>query len=128
MFLDAIGTLTGGDVVYEDLRQICLWKNFEDLWWDYVDVFSTNCVNKPDQPTCAEKALSDIGMSDSQIATLHKCVDDSFVKSSGKYSLPKDKEVDDNTLLAEELLMQDEYDVSMFPSLFINHHVYQVEN
>lgn len=124
---DAVGALTGGDVVYEDLRQICLWKNFEDFWWNYIEVFSSNCVNKPDQPACAEKVLSDIGMSESQIATLHKCVDESFVKSPGQSYNPKDIHIDDNTLLADELLLQDEYDVSIFPSLFINHHVYQGE-
>jgi len=99
----------------EDLKQICLWRNYPNTWWNYVDKFE-KCINDEKQAKCGERVLQDVGLSSSEIANVKNCVDQSFEGG--------DKDIADNSLLRAERLYQDDFDISMFPTLFINYQQY----
>jgi hypothetical protein len=115
---DSEGPLKGSDVVMEDLRQICVWKNFPEAWWDYVDKFET-CITTEKQNQCSQQVLKKL-LRDNQVATIDRCMDDSFV-GSGKSAK---KGLNENDILVTERQMQDDFDISMFPTLFINYQQY----
>jgi len=112
---DNEGPLQGRDVVMEDLRQICLWRNYPSTWWSYVDKFE-KCINSNNQKSCGERVLKDVGLSSDQISSVDRCVEKSFEGS--------DKNRDDNSILRDERIFQDDFDISMFPTLFINYQQY----
>jgi len=120
---DFEGPLSGSNVVFEDLRQICIWKNYPEKWWDYVDAFGHKCVNHKDQEDCVQRLLKDIGFNSEQSGKITNCMDSSFEKRQGSYG-PINKKIDDNVLLRNERLLQNEFDISTFPTLYINHQAY----
>jgi len=105
----------------EDLRQICVWRTNSRAWWDYVDKFET-CIKTEKQNQCSQQVLKKVGLSEKEINNIERCIDDSFEgpgKSAGK-------ELNENNILVQERQMQDDFDISMFPTLFINYQQYMV--
>ena len=56
---------------------------------------------------------------------INNCMYGSFIKQQGATNEP-DEEIQDNKILSEERLLQEEYGVSVFPTLFVNHKAYHV--
>lgn len=123
---DDEGPLTGADIIYEDLRQACIWQNSQQTWWEYASYYATRCLTDKSQQNidqtpedCSYQILENVASSD-QIAKIKKCVEDSFIPQDGKVK----KEICDNTILAAERQLQLQYDISEFPVLLINHKPY----
>ena len=71
-FIDGVGPLTGADVLLEDLRQICIFKEYSsDHWWEYIANFPDDCFTGNIEK-CSEKAM--VASSVSQ-KTIKDCVD-----------------------------------------------------
>lgn len=94
---DGDGRLVGRDVVMEDLRQICIYKqslerNKPHLWWDYVSEFYERCPLAEFDEKCSKKAMRRAGVKEKDI---DKCVADSFDD-------PRSPGLSENVLLYEE--------------------------
>lgn len=127
---DEEGPLTGNDILYEDLRQACLWKESKDLWFAYISLYPTSCLKsdgKTKTPGEAEKCSKDQMasiLSPSEQARIENCVKSSFVKTKAGDNSPVDYSMDDNKILAAEKELQLQYDITEFPVLLINHKPY----
>jgi len=120
--------LTGSDIIYEDLRQACIWQNNQQTWWEYASYYATRCLTDKSQQNveqspedCSYEILSQVANS-GQIEQIKKCVEDSFIAKDGKV----DKSICDNKILAAERDLQLQYDITEFPVLLINHKPYDV--
>lgn len=49
---DGDGLATGRDLVYESLRQLCLWKLDNDEWWHYMKIFDSQCIEPVQYSDC----------------------------------------------------------------------------
>jgi len=107
----------------EDLRQLCIWKNAADKWWDYAIYYGAQCRLVKDQATCVNNGYQAAGFDDSTISQINDCITNSFRKKSGK---PLDIYLDDNQLLAQERDKQVEQGIQHIPSLAINYVLYDV--
>ncbi|CAH2059333.1 unnamed protein product [Thlaspi arvense] len=70
----------GKDVVYENLRQLCVHrvakeKNISWVWWDYVTDFNIRCSMKEKKYSkeCAETVVESLGLS---LEKIKKCIGD----------------------------------------------------
>lgn len=115
---DDIGPLTGRDILYEDLRQICIWKQFgknQNIWWDYVRIMYEMCLSDENfTKRCAEKAMEKAKIDKYAV---DDCVTDSFSSSDHSkaynYLLQKEKEA----LLESGIIFH--------PSIVINDQVFR---
>jgi len=126
---DDEGPLTGADIVYEGLRQACIWKNSQKTWWEYTSYYATRCLTDRSSPNidqspedCSYEILNLVA-NPNQVEQIKKCVEDSFIPKDGKV----DKGLCDNTILSAERELQLQYDISDFPILLINHRPYDDE-
>ncbi|CAG9311672.1 unnamed protein product [Blepharisma stoltei] len=114
---DGNGPRTGRDVVIENLRQICIYKQTENdqdysLWFKYMKSYNTTCE---DMEACTEKFLKDAGIDHKKIK---KCMDDSFIGN-------KRPILDDNTLLRDEFNTWGKLGLSFYPALIVNNFTYR---
>lgn len=109
---DGDGPLEGRAIVYEDLRQICVYQLTGDKgvkgWFEYVSRVYQNCFSSGLKDTCAYASMKDIVKSED----VKKCVADSF--------LGTDPTVHDNELLKAEKALWLRKGPSFFPSVQIN--------
>ena len=116
---DYWGPRTGREIVMEDLRQLCIYKQTRDeedenIWWDYVEVFSKSCVDRDFNKECSEKAMKKVDIDPNQI---DKCVRDSF---DGP-----DEKLDDNWLLRAQRDKLLSSGVIFYPSIIINNQTFR---
>ncbi|KAL0740498.1 hypothetical protein Bca4012_082011 [Brassica carinata] len=78
--LDYEDGYSGKDVVYENLRQLCVHKvakekNSSWVWWDYVTDFNIRCSMKEKKYSkeCAETVVESLGLS---LEKIKKCIGD----------------------------------------------------
>eukprot|EP00899_Mesostigma_viride_P010739 jgi/Mesvir1/19667/Mv09943-RA.1 len=105
----------GRDVVAENLRQLCVFKQANDtkrpwLWWSYVSDFNQRCrmVDQNFNKACAEKVVQAIGL---DVGLVNTCMGDTT------------RDVDHPLLLAEQRLQVGNGkrgDVSILPTVVIN--------
>ena len=119
-FQDGAGILTGVDVLTEDLRQICIFKQPDvgtTNWWNYVTLFSTKCLNEDTvfSLDCYKTVLKELNIEKEPIQT---CMDDSF---------EGDKEKDDNKLFREERNLYSKRGIYSYPSVIINWMTFRVK-
>ncbi|KAL9301692.1 Vacuolar-sorting receptor 5 [Arabidopsis thaliana] len=112
----------GKDVVYENLRQLCVHKvakekNTSWVWWDYVTDFNIRCSMKEKKYSreCAETIVESLGLS---LEKIKKCIGD------------PDADVENEVLKAEEafqlqLGQENRGIVTIFPTLMINNAQYR---
>jgi hypothetical protein len=70
---DVTVTVTGGDLVAEAVRQICVWKANKDLWWPYVKAVSDKCASAL-TGDCSQKVQQEAGI---DTEAVQQCVADS---------------------------------------------------
>jgi hypothetical protein len=58
--------------IQEDLRQICIWKDFNSKYFKYIEKFNENCFLNNFTEDCAGRAIKDIGIDSKSVK---KCMD-----------------------------------------------------
>jgi len=112
---------TGADVVQEDLRQLCLYKEYGiSYWWKYVLDFEVGCLYGQSLLECSAKLLQSMKVSQSVI---DRCVVNSYRSSNGQEAGPNN--CDSNILLDQEQDAMTKDGVFMFPSVIINGFMYR---
>jgi len=107
--------ISGGDVVVESLRRVCIWQKYgeEDgvgvQWWDYVNLFMIHC----DTPELfsSSKCIEDVMVQSS----VDKALVDKCMTGSGgtEGDVP-------NSLLDAELIAKDNVGVVIVPASYVN--------
>lgn len=72
-------SIKGQEIILEDLRQACLWKNVNkvnqtDLWWKYVETVHSSCYSVLNED-CSQRAHTKLALN---WTDTNKCVRDSF--------------------------------------------------
>jgi PA domain len=116
---DGEGPLTGRDVMMEDLRQICLYKetsyrNDYKLWFDYHKEYYIGCNQNLFEIECSKNVFETIGFSYNKI---EKCVKDSFEGDNEALA--------DNKYLRKEASDWNEIRIAFYPSIIINDQLYR---
>ena len=113
----------GRNIVIEDVRQKCMYnlsvnKNKISNYFKYMNSFYENCLNVEDNKRineeCSQIALVNAGFTQDY---LNNCVKESFF--SNKYNLAEMIE-NDNSLLANDYSIQNDYILTTFPAVSIN--------
>ena len=109
---------TGRDVIYEDIRQLCLFSltsatNYRK-WFNYQSEYYKMCSTNLFSSTCSKDVLKKIGV---DVEKIEKCVNDSFEGD--------DHNVADNKLLRNEVQAWREVNLPYYPSIIINEQVYR---
>jgi hypothetical protein len=107
--------ISGGDVVKESLRRICIWERYgaDDgvgaPWWNYVNEFMFRCSGEAffTNNKCIADAMEHAGV-DAQ--AVNQCMDDSG-------GLEGDV---DNSLMEQQLLRKDKSGVVILPAMYVN--------
>ncbi|XP_047337470.1 vacuolar-sorting receptor 3-like [Impatiens glandulifera] len=110
----------GKDVVIENLRQLCVFKEANDtkkpwIWWDYVTDFQIRCPMKENKynKECAETVIKSLGL---DLKRIDKCMGDPNADA-------------DNSILKEEQDAQigkgSRGDVTILPTLVVNNRQYR---
>ncbi|RID67013.1 hypothetical protein BRARA_D02119 [Brassica rapa] len=118
--LDYEDGYNGKDVVYENLRQLCVHKvakgkNSSWVWWDYVTDFNIRCSMKEKKYSkeCAQTVVESLGLS---LEKIKKCIGDT------------DADVENEVLKAEQAFQLGQEKrgvVTIFPTLIINNSQYR---
>lgn len=96
-------SLHGQNELNEDVRQMCIWENYPDKWWSYVSAINKGC------------SLTDVESCWSAIAQ-QKGIDVQKIK---------DCQTDEaETLLAAELILNQQHSVRGSPTMFVNDKTY----
>lgn len=107
--------ISGGDVVVESLRRICIWQHYGEEngvgveWWDYTDEFMLHC-DTPEffsDDECIKEIMAKVGI---EAAVIDQCMADSG-------GVDDDAE---NTLLDGELMAKDNVGVVILPATYVN--------
>ncbi|MEM3727348.1 MAG: DsbA family protein [Candidatus Bathyarchaeia archaeon] len=89
----------------QDVRELCIWKYYaHDLWWDFVIQVNNKC-SAGNADTCWEPIARDLGIDVEKIKTCQKDEAES--------------------LLENEIELNEEYGVRGSPTVFINDKLYQ---
>lgn len=114
---DGAGRLTGRDVLYEDLRQICIYQTVKSSgyhkWFEYIAKVQSLCVDKLDEE-CAERVMKKVGIN---VKKVNKCITNSFEG--------KDHLTSKNSLLKSERDLWQAQGLHYYPVLVINDSVYR---
>jgi hypothetical protein len=115
---DGTGPATGAHIVQEDLRQICIWKKYQDKWWEYMMSFDDECVEYQVVKECSLKVMKKVGI-DSQV--IQECFDGSFIKTGNLVNYQKD----DNSILSDERREFVKNGIQFWPSVSLNSEQYK---
>lgn len=115
---DGIGSLTGRDVLYEDLRQLCIYDLYKagqmDKWWDYVYTLNSTCSDGHFNKDCSHKAMEEAKI---DVVRVDNCVDSSF--SSPDHAKAS------NTILAKEKTTLMDAGIFFYPTIMINNQTFR---
>ena len=118
-------------VVYEGLRQICIWNlgenmgNKQKLWWDYVDRYGS-CLKKSiatsslHEMDCFDQIKSEVGIDSATEQKIKDCVHNSFAGGKESYEV-------DNTLLQSHSNPRQYSGLYLAPAFFINQNLVKEE-
>ena len=117
---DGEGKLTGRDVVKEDLRQMCMFKQISDnegysRWFEFQEIFTDRCNNADFSKECSENVMSDMGF---DVSVMNQCYRKSF-DGGQENSLSK------NSMLAAEMEMWHGNGLHFYPAIIINGQLYR---
>lgn len=113
------GKTTGKELVLEDLKQICIYKDNTENWWRYMEKFDLDCIDYSDMKTCSTKIMGDLSIDKEKI---DKCIDDSFEKAAGETT---NMELNDNSILKKERISLNEYNILQWPEVIINGNMFR---
>lgn len=116
MIIDIDGPLLGKDYVKESLRQICIFKTNSENWWNYLNLYKTNCINSTLPEECTNILMNKTNIDK---ILVNKCILESF---SGT-----DEDLDDNKLLKEDHERFKNEAIQIWPSILINNMIYKVQ-
>ncbi|CAG9319981.1 unnamed protein product [Blepharisma stoltei] len=111
-------TSSGRDYVYENLREICIYRQTDSkdnyaLWFNYIKHFHEFCSGGIVE-TCVNSAMTKANVN---VKKVNQCIEESF---SGKNHL-----IDDNQLLKDAKDFWGNIAVSYYPALVINNQTYR---
>lgn len=115
---DGSGPATGAHIVQEDLRQICIFKNYQDKWWDYMKKFDSECIEYQVVDDCSQKVMKDVNI-DRKV--IQQCFNESFDKTGDQVDPLKN----DNKLLKEERITFVKNGIQFWPSVTLNNENYK---
>jgi hypothetical protein len=98
----------------EDLRQICIHRSDNSVWWYYASMFGDQCLNLSNPESCSETIMK----------TLRINVD--FVKSCMKESFEGNPRYAENQVLKNERNNFVKRGIQSWPTLVINQVIYRV--
>ena len=111
---DGNGPATGSHVVQEDLRQLCIFQNYPDLWWTYMKKFDSTCnIDLQVVEECTRNLMKTLNI-DTDV--IKKCFEESFIKTGAKLDI----NIDDNTILRTERNLFLQNGIQFWPSVSIN--------
>lgn len=93
-------SMHGAEEAREDVRQICIWKDYKDKWWDYIGKFNTKCAIDDKTAECSKSVAKELGIDSAKVEA---CLKDSGEK-----------------LLASEVELNNKYKVEGSPTIIIN--------
>jgi len=106
---DGPGPLTGKHVVLEDLRQICLYREAKESWWNYIQLMNKTCPTNTFDSDCYKGVFQASGINSEKV---EKCMENSF-SLPGNYS-------SDNNLLKNERNELIKAGIFFFPAVIVN--------
>jgi len=115
---DNSGPLNGSWVIWEDVKQLCVFRTWDRwVWLDYMD-FANDCMQKDqeDIAACFENIIPNFYYDEVGTSKYNSCLGDSFA-IWGNHST-------DNNLLKQERESYTSFEISHWPSLFIDHAQY----
>jgi hypothetical protein len=101
--------------VKESLRQICIFQENNEKWWNYAGEFSKQCLKQANQEKCVGEIFGNLKIDQEKI---DKCMRDSF--------LGPNESIDDNTLLQKDHELFTSNSIQSWPSVVINNVFYRV--
>ncbi|EGR32389.1 vacuolar sorting receptor, putative [Ichthyophthirius multifiliis] len=101
---------TGKNVVEESLRQICIFDQDEELWWEYMLIFAQECDKPQLYEVCSQQLVIQIKNLDQE--EFKKCYNDNIKNPN-------------SPLLKRQLDLQSKYRINTWPSVTINDLVYR---
>eukprot|EP01017_Pseudomicrothorax_dubius_P028019 TRINITY_DN3296_c0_g2_i1.p1 TRINITY_DN3296_c0_g2~~TRINITY_DN3296_c0_g2_i1.p1 ORF type:complete len:477 (-),score=124.63 TRINITY_DN3296_c0_g2_i1:1701-3131(-) len=119
---DKDGPLKGYDVVLENLRQICLYKESPLDFFNYTRHYHDLCFedNLKDLEECSGRAMAKAKIDYKD--RIKSCVEDSFISKPGQ---KVDIFLDDNKVLKEEKKYYIDRGLAIWPSVVINDVLYK---
>jgi hypothetical protein len=113
--------IRGTEIVYEDLRQKCLYQNLSKAgnqmkWFDYIDRVHATCHNVINEE-CSKRAHEKLKLNWDETIS---CVSGSFSKPTGW-----EKKDVANTIIDSEIKYWKEYGTMIYPSVVINKSTYR---
>lgn len=125
--------LDGEDVVLENLRQICIWQvtnstGEQHKWWDYVQLFDSNCeVDEDYNERCSKEQQKLALLTAAQQTAVASCVSDSEKDTNcGTHDTECLRTANvENPLLQAEVKARQTDGIYILPSIMINTQKYR---
>lgn len=105
----------GREYLLEDLRQICIYKNYPSLWFTYVGRYDKSCRNTTDLLNCSLNIIGLLPIINASV--ILNCVNSSFVSAN---STTVNYLKDDVPILKQERSIAVQRDLDFWPSIVIN--------
>lgn len=105
----------GREYLLEDLRQMCIYKNYPSDWFTYVGLYDKYCRNTTDLLNCSLNTLASLPIINASV--ILNCVNSSFVSANpSTVNYLKD----DAPILKQERNIAVQRDLDFWPSIVIN--------
>ncbi|CAD8096846.1 unnamed protein product [Paramecium sonneborni] len=117
---DGSGIATGNMIVEETLRQLCIFSQSIDKWFDYMLSFRDNCTTAQEYETCSPKVQTEVGIDNQKV---EKCIRDQQVTNHLTIK-NEQKSYKVNNLLEEQLTLWNAAGVQQLPGIIINYQDY----
>lgn len=115
IILDVEGPLLGKDYVKESLRQVCIYQSDTEKWWDYINLFKSQCINSTQAEKCTNTLMELTKIDQNEV---ENCMKSSFQGT--------DEDIDDNDILRENFEKFKNEGIQNWPSILINKVLYKV--
>jgi hypothetical protein len=114
---DLTSGISGADVVRENLRQICVWRNVKndnpDKWWKYINCFQKNCTETQNfNADCSKSCQQSFGISTDLVS--------SCISSSGG----TEDNGGENNIINEAITTRTDSGIFLLPSVIVNNDIY----
>jgi hypothetical protein len=115
-------SISGREIMYEDLRQICIYNKFKDsqpsMWWDYIKALHQQCYTGVNQD-CSNRAHKEVGL---KMNDTLSCVANSFSQKINQ-SFYTDKYLT-NSLIDTQMEAYNSNKIVLLPTLKINNQTF----
>lgn len=115
IIVDVEGPLLGKDYVKESLRQVCIYRSDSEKWWDYINLFQSQCINSTQAEKCTITLMELTKIDQNEV---ENCMKSSFQGT--------DEDIDDNDILKENFEKFKNEGIQIWPSILINKVLYKV--